>query len=227
MILMCLTISHFSLAQGNSDWAGLSRFQEENAGLGKPAKNEKRVVFVGNSITEGWKYADPEFFSRNSYINRGISGQTTPQILLRFRQDVVALKPAVVVILAGTNDIAGNTGPSSLEMIEDNLASMTEIARANDIQVVLASVLPVCDYPWAPGLQPAEKILELNAWIKKYAARHSAVYLDYYSALVNEQKGMKSEYSVDGVHPNPDGYKIMEPLAQKAVKKALARVRVK
>lgn len=227
MVLMCLTISQFSLAQENSDWAGLSRFQKENAGLGKPVKNEKRVIFIGNSITEGWKHADPEFFPRNSYVNRGIGGQTTPQILLRFRQDVVALKPAVVVILAGTNDIAGNTGPSTLEMIEDNLASMAEIARANDIQVVLSSVLPVSDYPWAPGLHPAEKIIELNAWIKKYAARHAAVYLDYYSALVNEQKGIRAEYTVDGVHPNPAGYKVMAPLAQKAVKKALARARIK
>lgn len=223
--VLCLFAGLAASAQQNQDWANLSRYREENAKLAKPSRNEKRVVFMGNSITEGWIRTDPEFFAKNGYINRGISGQTTPQMLLRFRQDVVALRPAVVVILAGTNDIAGNTGPSTLEMIQDNLASMTEIARSNGIQVVLSSVLPVSDYPWAPGMEPAGKIAELNAWMKKYAIRHGAIFLDYYPALADEQKGMKAEYSGDGVHPNAEGYKVMEPLAQKAVKKALARVR--
>lgn len=213
------------VAQSSPDWANLFRFKEENLQLGRPSRNESRVVFMGNSITEGWIRNRPEFFSGNKYINRGISGQTTPQMLVRFRQDVIALQPAVVVILAGTNDIAGNTGPSTLEMIEDNLASMTEIAQANGIQVVLCSVLPVADYPWAPGLEPAEKIVELNAWIKKYAIRHGAIYLDYYTSVVDAQKGMKAEYSEDGVHPNAAGYNVMEPLAKKAVKKALSRVK--
>jgi len=181
------------------------------------------VVFMGNSITEAWAPYFKEFFPGKPYVGRGISGQTTPQMLIRFRQDVVALKPKVVVILAGTNDIAGNTGPSTLEMIEDNLASMAEIARANGIRVVLASVLPVYDYPWRPGLEPAPKILALNAWLKDYASRTAAVYLDLHTPMADERQGMKAEYSADGVHPNRAGYAVMSPLTQKAIDEALTK----
>ena len=155
------------------------------------------------------------------YVNRGISGQTTPQMLVRFRADVIGLKPAVVVILAGTNDIAGNTGPSTIEMIMDNIVSMTELAQANGIKVVLSSVLPVFDYPWKPGLNPAEKIAALNKFIKNYADKNGIVYLDYYSSMVDERKGLKDEYTSDGVHPNEAGYKVMEPLAEEAIEKVL------
>jgi lysophospholipase L1-like esterase len=176
---------------------------------------------MGNSITEGWAPYFPSMFPGKPYIGRGISGQTTPQMLVRFRQDVIALKPEVVVILAGTNDIAGNTGPSTLEMIEDNLASMTELAQANGIKVVLSSVLPVYDYPWKPGLTPALKIVALNAWLRAYARRRHAIYLDYHSAMKDERDGMRKEYSEDGVHPNEAGYRAMAPLAQRAIDQAL------
>src|SRR5664279_4250791 len=166
---------------------------------------------------------DSAFFAQHSYIGRGISGQTTPQMLIRFKQDVIDLKPKVVVILAGTNDIAGNTGPSTLEMIENNLADMAVLAKAAGIEVVLSSVLPAYDYPWKPGLQPAEKIVALNQWIKEYAESHNCFYLDYYPSLVDERKGMKPEYSRDGVHPNGAGYKVMEALADKVIAEALRK----
>lgn len=203
------------------DWPNLKRFREDNAKIGLPAPNENRVVFMGNSITEGWGRVNPEFFARKPYINRGISGQTTPQMLIRFRPDVINLKPKLMVILAGTNDIAGNTGPSTLEMIEDNLASMADLAKANGIKVVLCSVLPAYDYPWKPGLEPYKKILELNKWIKNFAEKNGNIYLDYYSAMVDERPGLKAEYSSDGVHPNKLGYSIMAPLVEKAISKAL------
>jgi len=160
-------------------------------------------------------------FPGKPYVGRGISGQTTPQMLVRFRQDVLALQPAVVVILAGTNDIAGNTGPATLEMIEDNFMSMTELAQRNGIRVVLASVLPVYDYPWRPGLTPAPKIAALNAWMKAYAARVGAVYLDYYTAMVDERQGLRSDLTYDGVHPTEAGYRVMAPLADHAIQEAL------
>jgi lysophospholipase L1-like esterase len=184
-------------------------------------KNENRVVFLGNSITEGWAPHFATMFPGKPYIGRGIGGQTTPQMLVRFHQDVIALKPKVVVILAGTNDIAGNTGPSTIEMIEDNLASMAELAKANGIRVVLSSVLPVYDYPWKPGLEPAPKIIALNKWMKEYARTHGAVYLDYHSAMADARGGMRSELANDGVHPNEAGYRIMAPLAEQAIQKAL------
>lgn len=206
-----------------TDWAYLERYRAENTALGPPRAGENRVVFMGNSITDGWAKYFPTMFPNKPYIGRGIGGQTTPQMLVRFRQDVIALKPAVVVILAGTNDIAGNTGSSTLEMIEDNLASMSELARANGIRVVLSSVLPVYDYPWKPGLEPAPKIVALNAWMKQYAATHNAVYLDYHSAMADERQGMKSDLATDGVHPNEAGYRIMAPLADRAIAEALKR----
>jgi len=194
---------------------------KQHAQLKPAAPGENRVVFMGNSITEGWAPRFDSLFPGKPYIGRGISGQTTPQMLVRFRQDVIALKPAVVVILAGTNDIAGNTGPSTLEMIEDNLMSMTELARANGIRVVLSSVLPVFDYPWKRGLEPAPKIVALNAWIKSYAARVGAVYLDYHSAMADERKGLRADLTTDGVHPTEAGYRVMAPLAERAIAQAL------
>lgn len=203
------------------DWPNLNRYKEENAKVGLPATGESRVVFMGNSITEGWSKMNPDFFKGKPYINRGISGQTTPQMLIRFRQDVVRLQPKVVVINAGINDIAGNTGISTLEMIEDNIESMCEIARANGILVILASVLPAYDFPWRKGLKPAEKVVELNKWIKQYTEKNGLIYLDYFSAMVDDRNGLKKEYTYDGVHPNLAGYKIMEPLAEKAIAKVL------
>ena len=209
-------------APNPADWGNLERYRAANAQLGAPAADERRVVFMGNSIIDSWTRWFPAMFPGKPYVNRGISGQTTPQMLVRFRQDVVSLKPAVVVILAGTNDIAGNTGPSTLEMIEDNIASMTEIARSNGIRVVLASVLPAFDYPWKPGLEPAPKIVALNAWIKAYAARVGAEYADVHSALADERQGLRAELTRDGVHPNEAGYRIMAPIIDRAIGDALA-----
>ena len=220
-ILLSLFFAGLTFAQ--QDWANIARYKNDNVKVGLPASGEKRVVFMGNSITEGWIRTDPDYFANKPYIARGISGQTTPQMLVRFRPDVINLKPALVVILAGTNDIAGNTGPSTLEMILDNLISMTELAKANNIKVVLSSVLPAFDYPWKPGMDPAPKIVKLNEMIKKYADANGIVYLDYFSAMVDERNGLKKELSGDGVHPNLAGYKIMEPLAEAAIKMALKK----
>ena len=205
------------------DWPNLKEFQEANQELGAPAADEDRVVFMGNSITIGWLNNRPEFFEGKPYVNRGISGQTTPQMLIRFRQDVVDLKPKVVVILAGTNDIAGNTGPSTLEMIADNIKSMAEIAHANGIKVVLSSTLPAYDYPWKPGLEPAPKIIELNKMIKAYAEVKGHIYLDYFSAMADDRNGLPKKYADDEVHPTIEGYKVMEPLVEKAISEALGK----
>jgi lysophospholipase L1-like esterase len=201
------------------DWPALSRYAADNAKLTAPAT----VVFMGDSITDGWIRRSPKFFAENpGYVDRGISGQTTPQMLIRFRPDVIALKPKVVVILAGTNDIAGNTGPMTLEMIEDNLASMSELAKANGIKVVLSSVMPVCDYH-RPQTErrPPSQIVKLNEWIKDYCAKNNFVYLDYYNSMLDDQNFLKKEITADGLHPNEAGYAIMEPLADKAVAAAL------
>jgi lysophospholipase L1-like esterase len=202
------------------DWPNLARYSADNAKLAAPKPHENRVVFMGDSITDGWALAT--FFPGKPYVNRGISGQTTPQMLIRFRPDVVALKPRVVVILAGINDIAGNTGPTTPEAIEDNLMSMVDIAQANGIAVVLASITPAYDFPWRKGLEPVGKIRALNTWLKTYAARHGAVYLDYYTSLVDDKGGFKAEWSGDGVHPNAEGYAVMAPLAEKAIAQAIA-----
>jgi lysophospholipase L1-like esterase len=204
------------------DWANLHRYADANSKVQPPEKGEERVVFMGDSITDGWGQKYGKFFTGKPYINRGISGQTTPQMLIRFRQDVIALKPKAVVILAGTNDIAGNTGPSTLEMIEDNFTSMAELAKANGIKVVLSSVMPVCDYikPQTER-RPNEKIIELNKWIRDYAKKHKLVYLDYYSAMLDDKQVLKQELTFDGLHPNDAGYEVMGPLAQEAVDKAL------
>jgi lysophospholipase L1-like esterase len=205
----------------HEDWANLARYRAADSALGAPKPGERRVVFIGNSITDAWTQYFPAMFPGKPYVNRGISGQTTPQMLVRFRQDVIALKPAAVVILAGANDIAGNTGPSTLGMIEDNIASMVDLARANGIRVVLSSVLPAYDFPWRPGLAPAPKIVALNAWLKQYAASHGAVYLDYHSAMADARQGLPASLSADGVHPNEAGYRIMAPLAERAIEEAL------
>jgi len=219
LVLMTLGIPSALLAQ---DWPNLKQFQEANATVGLPSTDEHRVVFMGNSITIGWLNARPEFFAGKPYVNRGISGQTTPQMLIRFRQDVIALQPKVVVILAGTNDIAGNTGPSTLEMIADNIMSMAELAHANGIKVVLSSTLPAYDYPWKPGLEPAEKIVTLNAMLKTYCAEKGHIYLDYFSAMADERNGLPKKYANDEVHPTVEGYKVMEPLVEAAIAEALA-----
>lgn len=200
------------------DWPNLGRYRDANSQVLPPGPKEDRVVFMGDSITDGWGRRYGKFFPGKPYINRGISGQTTPQMLIRFRPDVVALRPKAVVILAGTNDIAGNTGPMTLEAIEDNLASMSELARANGIRVVLASLLPVCDciQPQTPR-RPPEKIQALNAWMQDYAAKNGFIYLDYYSAMLDQKKMLKQELTGDGLHPNDAGYEIMAPLAEKAI----------
>jgi acetyl esterase/lipase/lysophospholipase L1-like esterase len=204
-----------------NDWANLKRFEDENKKLSPPKAGENRVVFMGNSITEGWKRMDTSFFSSKPYINRGISGQTTPQMLLRFRQDVIDLNPKVVVILAGINDIAQNTGPTTLEAIMGNLASMATLAKANGIKVILSSVLPAYDFPWRPGLQPAEKVVALNKMIKSYAEKNGHIYLDYFSSMVDERKGMKKGLASDEIHPTAAGYSMMKPMAEKAIAEAL------
>lgn len=205
------------------DWPNLKRYQEENSQLATPENDEKRVVFMGNSITEGWLNLRPSFFEGKPYINRGISGQTTPQMLLRFRQDVIDLNPSLVIILAGINDIAGNTGPSTLEMIMDNIKSMAELADANGIEVVLCSVLPANHFPWREGMKPAPKVVMLNQMIKDYSDDNDIVYVDYFSAMSDEMNGLRKDLGEDGVHPNEEGYKIMEPLAADAISEALER----
>lgn len=212
-----------SLQQLLADWAELGRYQKDNAALPPPLAGERRVVFYGDSITEGWGANGVPFFPGKPYLNRGISGQTTAQMLVRFRQDVIELHPAAVVMLAGTNDLAGNTGYATLAMIEDNLRSMTELAQAHDIRVVLSSVLPVADYPWRPGVRPAAKVRALNAWLRDYAQTRAAIYLDYHTAMSNAEGGLDARLAADGVHPTPAGYAVMAPLAQAAVEEALGR----
>ena len=210
-----------------NDYANYARYREANAKLAPPAKDEKRVVFMGDSITDSWKLA--EYFPNQPFVNRGISGQTTSQMLLRFRADVIDLKPKAVVILAGTNDISGNTGPMTLEAIEGNLASMVELAHANGINVIVASVLPISDYntnkegkPIVRTVQrPPAQILALNQWLKNFAAERKLVYLDYFSATVDDKGFLKAELANDGLHPNEKGYAIMKPLVEEAVNKAL------
>ena len=208
--------------QSLTDWANLEKYYAQNQLLMSNAKNENRVVFMGNSITEFWQYAD-DFFSTHGYINRGISGQTSPQMLVRFRPDVIALSPAVVVIMAGINDIAENTGPIALEDVMGNIASMAELAKAHNIKVILCSVLPAIDFNWRPGLEPAEKIIRLNDMIQSYCKANDFFYLDYYSKMVDGQKRMNKQYADDGVHPNLAGYKVMEPMVQEAIEVAMKR----
>ena len=213
-----------------NDWAFLGRFRDADAALPPPAPGENRVVFMGDSITEIWTSngvvpppPGSQFFPGKPYINRGISGQTTPQMLVRFRQDVINLQPSVVVILAGTNDIAGNTGPTTLSAIENNLKSMSDLAHANGIRVVLCSVLPAAAYAWKPEIHPAAEIVALNTWMKSYAARKGDVYVDYYSAMADSAGGLPPALSRDGVHPNQAGFAIMDPLVEMGIAQALKK----
>jgi lysophospholipase L1-like esterase len=212
-----------------SDWPALARYRADNVKVSPPAKGEQRVVFMGDSITDSWDNpTNGGFFPGKPYVNRGISGQTTPQMLIRFRRDVIELQPKVVVILAGTNDLAGNTGPTTLEAIEDNLASMAELATAHGIRVVFASLLPVSDYETRDGKpivqtvrRPPASILALNKWMKEFAQTHRHSYLDYFSAMVDDKGFLKDELSNDGLHPNPQGYAVMNPLAEAAIAASL------
>jgi len=218
-ILFCISAA----AQRNllMDWAGLTRYGSEDSELRAPAAGENRVVFLGDEITENWGKGEAKFFPGKPYLNRGIARQTTPQMLVRFRQDVIALKPRVVVILAGTNDLASVTGPSTEGTMADNFMSMVELAKANGIRVVLASVTPVCNcFTRQTGLRPQGKIISLNGWIKSYAARSGSVYLNYYAALV-DGRDFKKELTADGLVPNDAGYAMMAPLAENAIAEAL------
>ncbi len=207
--------------QLKNDWPLLAKYKEDDLKLAAPAPGESRVVFMGDSITEGWHLQDS--FPGKPYVNRGISGQTSPQMLVRFRQDVIDLQPKVVVVLAGTNDIAGNTGPMTLEQTEENIASMADLATANHIRVVLCSVLPAYDFKWHTGLEPAPKIVALNTWIKSYAAEKGYVYVDYHAAMKDQRDGLPENLSMDGVHPTPAGYAVMAPLVEAGIKSALAQ----
>ena len=211
-----------SLQQILKDWANLNRYKNENAKLVLTGSNKNRIVFMGNSITEEWKRFQPEFFSDNKYINRGISGQTTPQMLIRFRPDVIDLRPTAVVILAGINDIAENTGPSTVKMIAGNIISMAELAESNGIKVIISSILPASGFSWSPIHDPPPKILAINTIIKNYAEKNGMTYLDYYSSMVNDQEGLKKEYGLDEVHPNKKGYEIMSILVEKAITETLS-----
>jgi lysophospholipase L1-like esterase len=208
--------------QMKNDWPWLGRYKQADLALGPPAAGEERVVFIGASVIERWKFDGPNgFFPGKPYINRGISGQTSPQMLLRFRQDVIDLKPRAVVILVGVNDFAGNTGPMTLEQSEENVESMADLATANRIHVVICSTLPSSHIPWKPGAEPAPRIAALNRWLNAYAAQKGYVYVDYYSAMKDERGGLPAALSKDGVHPTAAGYAIMAPLVEAGIKKAL------
>lgn len=220
-ILAFITMASNTLAQDqNQDWPNLQKYRSENKDIIQKG-DFPEVVFMGNSITEGWASQRPEFFQNNNYVGRGIGGQTTPQMLIRFTPDVLDLKPKAVVILAGTNDIAGNTGVSSVKMITDNIAAMAQLAKAHNIKVILSSILPVYTYPWRPDVQAVPMIAEVNNWMEDYANVNGFVYLDYFASTADAKKGLKKEYSGDGVHPNQTGYSVMEPLVKKAIESAL------
>ena len=201
----------------------LNKYKEENSSLGLPKEGENRVVFMGNSITEDWKSLSPNFFLDNNYVNRGIGGETSTQMLLRFRSDVINLKPSAVVILAGINDIAENQGPISIPDIARNIFFMSQLASENNIKVILCSVLPAYDFPWRPGLNPKDKVISLNDLIQKHSQENSFEYVDYFSSMVDERKGLIKEYGNDEVHPNLEGYKVMESIIQKSINKVLKK----
>ena len=205
----------------NQDWANLGYYEQQNKQLTKPSENGKRIVFIGDSITEEWGHLYPEFFSNNLYINRGIGGQTTPQILIRFKPDAIDLKPDVINILAGTNDIAGNTGLSTVKMITNNIFTMAEVAMMRNIKVIISSILPVKIYPWNEDIIDAPtKINSVNELIKEFVENNNLFHIDYFSHMVDENKGLKSEYTTDGVHPNEAGYKLMSGIAEKIILQA-------
>jgi lysophospholipase L1-like esterase len=205
------------------DWPNLNKYQKANAILAEPETAESRIVFMGDSITEFWSTINPKFFLAKPYINRGISGQTSPQMLLRFRADVIALKPSLVVILAGVNDIAGNAGPTTLEMITNNIFSMIDLAKAYNIEVILCAALPAADFPWRPNQKPADKIIALNRLLTAYAIANGIPFVDYHAAMADDQNGLALAFSNDGVHPNKSGYEVMAPLLEKAIEFTLAK----
>jgi lysophospholipase L1-like esterase len=209
-------------AQKYNELINLQKYDKENSELPEPAKKDKRVVFIGNSITQGWASKRPDFFTSNNYIGRGISGQTSPQLLSRFRQDVINLKPVAVLINIGTNDIAGNTGTYDEEFTLDNIKSMAELAKANKIKVILSSVTPVKEYPWRKDIQNVpEQIQSLNAKIKAYATANKFAYVDYYSSMHDENHALIKSYGTDGVHPNAQGYEVMEKIAKTVISKVI------
>jgi len=216
LIAGCVLVTSSLFAQAK-DWAQFGRYAEAN----KTVKVPSKVVFMGNSITDGWWPNDSTFFINNQYVDRGISGQTTSEMLVRFRADVINLKPKAVVILAGTNDIAQNNGYISLENAFGNIVSMVELAKANNIKPILCSVMPAYEFGWRKGLEPAGKIIKLNSMIKAYADKNKIIYVDYHSALADERGGLPEKYSKDGVHPTLEAYKIMETIVQKAITKVI------
>ena len=224
-VIMIIASLFFGLFQKNNvtaqDWPNLGKYQEANAALKTADSQEQRVVFMGNSITEGWLQANPSFFEGKPYVNRGIGGQTTPQMVLRFRQDVIDLNPKVVVILAGTNDIAENTGPITLEQIRDNMLSMVQLAKGNGIVPIVSSVLPAYDYPWRPGKQPNIKIPRLNTMLRQMCMEQEVPYLDYFSAMTDDRNGLPAQYTTDEVHLTKEGYAVMEKLVEKAIEDAM------
>ncbi|MDN3586758.1 GDSL-type esterase/lipase family protein [Pedobacter aquatilis] len=226
-LFLLLIGANISMAQTakedfSDDWARLSKYQKENDSIGLPKKGEKRVVFLGSSIFEFWKQKDPEYFSKNAYVDRGISGQISPQLLIRFRQDVINLKPKAVIILAGSNDLAGNKGHVSNKTILDNVKTMTELARKHNIKVIVCKYLPVYEYPWNKNLKNvAAQIISLNEEIVAYAKKEHLTVLDYFTPLVDERNGQKAEYTTDGVHPNLAGYKVMEVVTNEAIRKTI------
>jgi lysophospholipase L1-like esterase len=209
----------FNLHMLTRDFGQLCRYAADNRAL---AGQKVRVVFMGDSITDNWIHADTALFS-NGVVDRGISGQTTPQMLVRFRADVIALKPQAVHIMAGTNDIAGNTGAATIETVEGNIQTMAELARAHGIKVILASVPPAASFPWSPDKRPVPQIAALNAWLQSYAKANGFTYVDYHAALATPEGAMKPGYASDGVHPTPQGYAVMRPLALAAVAKAIGK----
>ena len=216
------TAKHRAAAEAEArlrqDWPWLGRYRDANAALTPTVA--PRIVFLGDSITQGWIDKVPGFFTAGR-IDRGIGGQTTPQMLLRFRQDVIALKPAIVQIMGGTNDIAGNTGPMTAQETQANIMSMTELAQAHGIRVILAAIPPAANFPWRPGLATAPRIAAMNAWLKRYAASVGATYADYWSAL-HDGDALRASLTYDGVHPNEAGYAVMAPVAERAIRAALA-----
>ena len=204
--------------ENDQDWANLGKYKKDNEELKKSSSGEDRTVFIGDSITEGWSDFSPEFFQQNNFVNRGISGQTTPQMLIRLKPDAVRLDPKMIVINAGTNDIAGNTGPSTSEMIIDNICSMAEIAIKNNIDIALSTILPVYKYPGNDEVVDPPKIISvINAALEEYCKKNSLIYIDYYSSMVDKKKGLKSEYGNDGVHPTKEGYDVMEKVVKNVI----------
>ncbi|MCF8715204.1 SGNH/GDSL hydrolase family protein [Joostella atrarenae] len=221
-LMICLFSAVYSFGQQTAvEFANFAKYEAENKALPAPKASEDRVVFMGNSITEGWKNNHPEFFENNPYIDRGISGQTTSQMLLRFRRDVIDLKPKAVTFLAGINDIAENTGPIEIKDVFGNIISMVELAQQNNIVPIICATLPANHFPWRERIQPATKVIELNEMLKAYAKKNNIVYVDYYKAMVDDKMGLSEELASDGVHPTSKGYDIMEPLVKKGIEEAL------